>query len=450
MAGELTAETTELLRQLIRNACVNDGMPDSGDERRNADLLQTYLEGAGLEVQRFTSRGDRTSIVARIEGTDPTAPKVCLMGHTDVVPVSPAGWHNDPFGGEVLTNADGVDEVWGRGAVDMLNITSSMAVAVRALATSGFRPRGDLIYFGVADEEAGGVWGAKWMLDEHWGALACDYVLTEMGGWSVNGPTGHRVGISVGEKGIAWRRIRVTGTPGHGSMPFGADNALLTAAEVVRRIGLYRPKAHIDDVFRAQIAASSFDDDTKAALLDPARVWAMLETLPVPEARRLHACAHTTFSPNVLHGGTKTNVIPDTVDIDVDIRTVPGTTADDVNAHLREALGDDLFASVEVSAIFNDESSISPMGNPMWDAMTRQLHAVYPTAEWLPELIVGATDARFFREKGVVSYGTGLFSPGVTMADFAARFHGHDERVDVASLGLCTDYWTGIVTDLLG
>ena len=89
------------------------------------------------------------------------------MGHTDVVPVNPAGWSRDPFGGELI---DG--EVWGRGAIDMLNITASMAVAFRHLARSGWRPKGTLIYFGVADEEAGGTWGAEWMCDHHWDAIA--------------------------------------------------------------------------------------------------------------------------------------------------------------------------------------------------------------------------------------------------------------------------------------
>ncbi len=150
----LTGETVELLQAMIRNACVNDGRPESGDETRNADTLQHFLEGAGLETERYTAVHGRESIVARIEGTDPDAPSLCLMGHTDVVPVSPDGWSRDPFAGELVRNGDGVDEVWGRGAVDMLNLTSSMAVAFRHLARSGFKPKGDLIYFGVADEEA--------------------------------------------------------------------------------------------------------------------------------------------------------------------------------------------------------------------------------------------------------------------------------------------------------
>lgn len=442
MALEHTGEATELLQALIRNGCVNDGTPDSGNERVNADLLQTYLEGAGLDVERFTSRGDRTSIVARIEGSDPTAPSLCLMGHTDVVPVSPAGWSRDPFGGDVI---DG--EVWGRGAIDMLNLTASMAVAFRELASTGFQPKGDLVYFGVADEEAGGVWGARWMVDHHWDAIACDYVLTEMGGWPHG--DGKKVGISVGEKGIAWRRLKVKGTPGHGSMPYGADNAVLKAAEVVRRLGEYTPKARLDEMWAARVLATNLPPDVKAGLLDPARLEATLAILPAPTARLMHACTHTTISPNVLHGGVKTNVIPDSVEIDVDIRTLPGDGSDEVLAYLREAMGD-LADQVEVSPIFNDKASISPIRNELWHILQRRTQVVYPDAELLPELIVGATDSRFFREKGTVAYGTGLFGPSVSFEQFASRFHGHDERIDVESLGLSTDYWLGVCRDLHG
>ena len=435
-----TGETTELLSTLIRNACVNDGTPDSGGERRNADTLQAYLEGAGLDVEQFTPRSDRTSIVARIEGSDPTAPKLCLMGHTDVVPVSRSGWSRDPFCGDVV---DG--EIWGRGAIDMLNITASMAVAFKELARTGFQPKGDIIYFGVADEEAGGVWGARWMADHHWDAIACDYVLTEMGGWSHS--DGRKVGISVGEKGIAWRRLTVKGTPGHGSMPYGADNAVLKAAEVVKRLGDYRPAAKLDEMWAARVMATDLAPDVKAGLLDPAQLEATLAALPVPTARLLHACTHTTISPNVVHGGIKTNVIPDEVSIDVDIRTLPGDDSDRVAAYLREALGD-LADEVEMSALFNDNSSISPMNNELWGILQRRTQVVYPEAELLPELIVGATDSRFFREKGTVAYGTGLFAPGVSFEQFASRFHGHDERIDIESLGLSTDYWIGICHDL--
>ncbi len=99
MAGEHTQETTELLSTLIRNACVNDGTPDSGGETRNSDLLRTYLEGPGVDIQAFTPRPGRDSMVARIEGSDPDAPTLCLMGHTDVVPISADGWSETPLAG---------------------------------------------------------------------------------------------------------------------------------------------------------------------------------------------------------------------------------------------------------------------------------------------------------------------------------------------------------------
>lgn len=456
MPGEHTQETTDLLAALIRNGCVNDGTPDSGNETRNADLLRTYLEGPGVEIQTFTPRPGRDSLIARIEGSDPEAPTLCLMGHTDVVPVSPDGWSEDPFGGAVISAEmpDGrmVDEVWGRGAIDMLNLTASMAVAFKHLANSNWKPKGTLLYYGVADEEAGGVWGAKWMVDNHWDAFLghngrCDYVLTEMGGWPHGGGTS--VGICVGEKGIAWRRLRVKGTPGHGSMPYGTDNAVIKAAEVVRRLAAYRPAARLDELWAARVGASTMPEDLKAALLDPARLEDTLAQLNPGTAKLFHACTHTTISPNVVHGGVKTNVIPDAVEIDVDIRTLPGVTNDDVDGYLREALGD-LADEVEFTRIFGDEASASSTRTPMWDVLTKRTQVAYPDAKLLPELIVGATDSRFFRGKGTVAYGTGLFAPSVSFEQFATRFHGHNERIDVESLGLCTDYWLGIAEDMIG
>lgn len=448
-AEAFTGPTTELLQALIRNACVNDGTPDSGEEVRNADLLTTYLEGGGLGVQRFDSRPGRTSIVARIEGTDPAAPSLCLMGHTDVVPVNPDGWSNDPFGGEIITAADGRSEVWGRGAIDMLNITSSMAVAVRRLADEGFRPKGTLIYFGVADEEAGGTWGAEYMVDNHWDVVGADYVLTETGGWSSVGHDGvRRVAVSVAEKGIAWLRLRVKGTPGHGSMPYASDNALVTAAEVVRRLSQYRTVPKLDDLWRAQLEGLDLPDDVRAALNDPARIDDVIAGLDPAVARRANACTHTTISPNVAHGGQKTNTIPDVVDIDVDIRLLPGDGDEAVDAILREALGE-LRDRVEVSPIQRADASRSTTESPLWDALAARTQVALPGAKLQPGLMVGGTDARFYREKGSVAYGAALFAPGMTLESFGQRFHGNDERIDTESLGLSTEFWYGLAKHLL-
>ncbi|MEM7285976.1 MAG: M20/M25/M40 family metallo-hydrolase [Actinomycetota bacterium] len=440
MDDKRTNMTVDLLREMIRNECVNDGQVESGEEVRNSDLLQTYLEGAGLDVETFEPAPGRKSMVARIEGTDPDAPAVCLMGHTDVVPVSPDGWHEDPFGGELI---DG--EVWGRGAVDMLCLTSSMAVAFKHLATSDFRPKGDLVYFGVADEEAGGTWGAKWIADNHWDAIRSDFVLTEFGGFPTQTADGHAITISVAEKGLGWQRLHVKGTPGHGSRPYGSDNALVRAAEVVRRLSEYRPVPQVHDLWKVQVDNMDVDDDVKHQLLDPASLDAALADLPDQEkAASLHACCHTTFSPNVIEGGRKTNIIPDEVYVEVDIRTLPGETRADVQAHLRAALGDELYDGLDVEPIQEDEASASPVDTHMWNVLADIIDTAHPGSPLQPGLIVGGTDSRFFREKGAVAYGAGLFSPKVTYETFAKRFHGHDERVDVESLGLSTQLWIDV------
>ena len=156
-------EVAELLGTLIRNRCVSwfDGASSQGTESVNAAALRAVVEGPGVDVEWHEAIDGRASLVARITGSDPTAPSLALMGHTDVVPADEAdGWTHDPFGGEQI---DG--EVWGRGAVDMLNQTASMALTFRRLADEGFRPRGDLVFWAVPDEENGGMLGAKQVIE---------------------------------------------------------------------------------------------------------------------------------------------------------------------------------------------------------------------------------------------------------------------------------------------
>ena len=448
--NDLTGATVDLLQTLIRNACVNDGTAASGEEVRNADVLEVVVDGPGVAIERFEPTPGRVSMVARIEGRDRSAPSLCLMGHTDVVPVHVEGWSRDPFGGELVTNGDGIDEVWGRGAVDMLNITASMAVAFRDVADRGMRPRGDLIYFAVADEEAGSAHGARWMAEHHRDAIRSDYVLTEWGGLHDGPAEASRIGVVVAEKGVAWRRLRVRGTPGHGSMPFRIDNALVKAAAVIQRLADYRPPPRFHELWSARVEALDVPDDVKAGLLDERRIDDLLAELPnAAAAAHFHACTHTTFSPNVVDGGVmKTNVIPDTIDIDVDIRTVPGDGPDEVEAHLRAALGD-LADHVEVEVLMNDQASISRVDTPLWDSLQRAVGVPFPGARLNAQFVVGFTDSRVFRDLGAVAYGAGLFSPTVDAAEFGRRFHGHDERIDVESLGLTVELWQRVVADLL-
>ena len=439
------AEATELLRTMIRNACVNDGTPASGQEVRNADALEAYFAGSGLSCQRYSAGPGRVSLITRIEGTDKKAPTVLLMGHTDVVPVNATGWSRDPFSGDVV---DGI--VWGRGATDMLNITSTMAVAVRRLATSGWKPKGTLIYLGVPDEEAGGTYGAKFLVDQHFDAVKADYVITESGGVPIPAPDGIKLPVTVAEKGINWRRLVVKGTPGHGSMPFRTDNALVTAAEVVRRVGAYQPKAKILDEWRRYVTEIGLPAELTAALTDPDRVLEAVRTLePLGMARLAHACTHTTFSPNVVHGGSKINVVPDRIAIEVDVRALPGVSPLDVDAMLKEALGD-LASRVEIEAPRSQEGSRTPFdGSKLVDAMSRVTKALVPGSKIIPRMTGGGTDARYFRWKNIPSYGFALHSQRIPYTQYPLMFHGNDERVDTESLRLSATMWEALARDFL-
>jgi acetylornithine deacetylase/succinyl-diaminopimelate desuccinylase-like protein len=443
MTGAAAPEVTDLLQHLIRNECVNDGTETSGHEIRSADLLTTVVAGPGVEIERYQPAAGRASVVARIEGTDPTAPSLCLMGHTDVVPANADGWRRDPFGGELV---DG--EVWGRGAVDMLNLTASMAVAVRNLARSSWRPKGTLTFLAVADEEALGTWGADWLTAHEPDAVRADYVLTESGGIQIPTPRGVRLPVTTGEKGTHWVRLAVRGTAGHASRPYRSDNALITAAEIVRRIAEFAPPADIHDAWRRWVAGLGFDPDITSALLDPERIDGALELLAPGTARMSHACTHTTFAPTVVRGGTKTNVIPDLVELEVDIRTLPGQTGPDVTALLDAAIGD-LRDRVDVQVIDDDPASHSPAATPLWDSLARVSGRLVPGSGLVPSMSAGASDARFFRRLGTASYGFGLFSERIGFDDYQRMFHGDDERIDVESLGLSTQMWEAVARDFL-
>src|SRR5205823_2213435 len=204
--------------------------------------------------------------------------------------------------------------------LDMLNLTASQAVALKALARRGWRPRGTLVYLACADEEAGGAHGAGHVVKRHWDALRADYLLTENGGTVSSHSDGLSVTVHVGE-----------------------------------------------------------------AITD----------LPAGLAKFAWSATHTTFSPNMCRGGVKTNVIPDVVDIEVDIRTIPGDNEDEVRRHLDKALGD-LAEEVEVEKLFSKQASVSPIGTPLWEVLGRVVGAHYPGARLLPRLIVGFTDAPYF------------------------------------------------------
>lgn len=437
-------EVVDLLQQMIRNECVNDGTAASGHEVRNVDLLLSALEGSGVDFETYEPTPGRSSVVGRIEGSDKDAPSLCLLGHTDVVPANPQTWSRDPFAGELV---DG--EVWGRGAVDMLNLTASMSVAFDRLARSGFRPKGTLVFAAVADEEALGSHGAGWLAEHETDAVKCDYLITEVGGIPLEGGSGKRLPVMVGEKGSCWCRLRVHGEAGHASQPLRTDNAIVTAAAVVSRLASYLPAAQIHDAWRRFVEGMSWPAEVTAVLLDPDRIDGFLAEMPdLGMARQAHACTHLTIAPTIVRGGSKINVIPDTVDLDLDIRTLPGEDEAAVRAVIAEAVGD-LSAKVEVVHAVDDPATASPVSTPLWEALARVSAKFHPDAPLVPFFLVGATDARFFRRLGTVSYGFGMFSDRLSFGQFSTMFHGDDERVDVESLHMSTDMFEQLARDFL-
>jgi len=439
-----TGQVVELLQQLIRNACVSRNFPSEGEESRNADTLEAVLEGPGLDLQKVEPVPGRASLVARIEGSDPDAPSLCLLGHTDVVPVEESAWSRDPFGGELV---DG--EVWGRGAVDMLNQTAAMALAVRGLADGGFRPKGSLVYAAVPDEECGGLQGIKPLLEDHRDLIDVDYAVTEIGGAVRKTPTGTAVECYVAEKGGGTIVVHVKGTAAHSSVPWGSDNALITAVEVVKRLSTYRSATEILPPWVSWVKAQGYAPEVEALLLDGERLYDSLGELPAALAGRAHACTHNTVAPTMLQAGKKINVIPGVASIGVNVRILPGQDPDDLVADVRALLAD-LGDNVEIEPMRLQAGSGSTTDTPLWAALERVARQHHPDAVLVPSLCVGATDARWLRPAGIPTYGFGVLSRKVTPTEYWARFHSHDERIDVESLAMSLAGWEQLAGDFVG
>ncbi len=422
-------EVAELLSALIRNACVNEGTRDSGHETRSVETLQSYLGEPGNVYSFVEGRGN---IIYRLPGTVSGAPSLGLMGHLDVVPVTQSAWSRDPFAGEVHEG-----DVWGRGAVDMLNMTSAMAAVFKRYLDGSLPPLpGDLLFMGVADEEAGARFGVEMLFERHADEIACDYLLTEVPLPALHGATGTVYPVQVGEKGPYWRILRSSGTPGHGSQPYLSRNALLPLARAAERMAHEPSPVEITDVWRSFVEAMDLGE-LGARLTDPDQVDEALEELADLSqglARYAHACTHLTLSPNLMRAGSKANVIPDAAEVQVDIRALPGQDASTVDGHLRKVLGPD-YEEVDIADVMDFPATSSPSEGMLWEAVAAAMESLAGSRSLVPALTPMATDARFFRARGTVAYGVALFEDDLSIADFLARFHGNDERVSLSSLG---------------
>jgi acetylornithine deacetylase/succinyl-diaminopimelate desuccinylase-like protein len=440
----MSTEVVELLQTLIRNRCVNDGTESSGQEHRSVTTLQEFF-GEGGET--FEKVPGRQSLFYRVKGTDPDAPSLGLSPHLDVVPVERSGWTHDPFTAEII---DGF--VCGRGAVDMLNVTSAMALAARPYITGEKKPRGDLLFIALADEEAGGRLGAQPFTEERWDVAQVDFMLTEVAYPPLAHSSEEAIPVAIGEKGAFWSILRSMGTPGHGSSPYGSDNALRKMASAVHGIFEEPMPVSITHEWRDFVATLDLPEELKEALVDPDRVDDAIDTLGVDDplfARYAHAVTHLTVSPNMLRAGVKANVIASEAMANVDIRALPGIDRSFVDSYLYKAMGN-ARDDIEVEPLQDFESTISPIDNALWEAIGDSVEEMEGHRRLLPTMMNVATDARFWRKKGTVAYGVGLYDDRMDFSEMLALFHGHDERVSVDSVIRTTELYVRILDRLLG
>lgn len=429
----------ELLQSLIRNACVNDGSAESGNEHRSVATLQDFF---GVEGQIFEPLPGRQSLVYRIPGAGSGAPSLALVPHLDVVPADPSGWTRDPFAAKIT---DGW--IYGRGAVDMLNVTAAMAVAVRPYITGEKQLAGDLVFAAVADEESGARYGAEPLVTNHWDLVGADYLLTEVAYPTFDGQAGSAIPVSVGEKGAFWSILNTTGTPGHGSAPYRSDNALEKMVEALSGLFSSDSPVTITEEWSSFVDELDIDDSLKKNLTDPDTVDDAIDHLAATDplfARYAHAATRLTVSPNRARGGTKTNTIADRARSEVDIRALPGTGRADIDVYLRKAMGS-ASDHVEIEPVMDMEATLSPTGTTLWAAIAESVEVLEGHRRLIPTTMTVATDARFWRSRGTVAYGVGLFDNRMTFSEMLALFHGHDERVSVESVEKTTQLYSEIL-----
>lgn len=413
-------EAVELCRDLIRFASVNDGTGRGKGEREAAEYVAGKLAEVGLQPQLFESAPNRTSVVARVEGQDRSRPALLIHGHLDVVPAEPKAWTYDPFAGEIAAGA-----LWGRGAIDMLDMDAMTLAVVRDRLRTGRKPARDVVLAFVADEEAGGVFGAQWLV-KHQRQLfeGCTEAISEVGGFSLSVNDDLRLYlIETAQKGMAWMRLTATGTAGHGSM-VNSDNAVTRLCEAVARLGAHEFPVHLTTTVRA------FLDEVSGAFgieLDTDDMPATVAKLG-PLARIIGATLRNTANPTMLDAGYKHNVIPGTASAMVDGRYLPGFE-EAWERELDEVLGPDIGREY----VHYDIALETEFEGALVDAMASALRAHDPGARAVPYMLSGGTDAKSFSRLGIRCFG---FSPLRLPADldFAGMFHGVDERVPLESL----------------
>jgi acetylornithine deacetylase/succinyl-diaminopimelate desuccinylase-like protein len=318
----------------------------------------------------------------------------------------------------------------------MLNVTSAMAVAAKPYIAGEKRPAGDLIFAAVADEESGGKYGAQALVENHWGLVGADYLLTEVAYPPLPGPEGEMIPVSIGEKGLFWTVLRTGGTPGHGSAPYGTDNALEKMSSALHGIFQSDTPVLITPEWREFVESLRIDPDVARQLVDPEQVDEAIDRLAVADptfARYAHAATHLTVSPNRMVAGTKANTIADSARAEVDIRALPGTGRNDIDVYLNKAMGS-ASDHVKLEPVMDFDANFSPRPSDLWEVIASSVEAIEGHRRLVPAMMTVVTDARFWRAKGTIAYGVGLFDERMAFSEMLALFHGNDERVSVAAV----------------
>ena len=414
-------EVVELCSELIRFDTSNP----TSSERAAAEWVTGKLDEVGVASRLYESDPGRASVVTRVEGTDRSRPALLLHGHLDVVPADPTEWSVHPFSGE---ERDGF--IWGRGAIDMKDMNAMLLALVRQWARTGERPPRDVVVAFVADEEAGGIKGARFLVDNHPDEFeGCTEAVSEVGGFSVTLPNDLRMyPIQTAEKGMAWLRLIARGRPGHGSMRH-EDNAVTRLAEAVARVGRYEFPVVMTKTVRQFLEALAeqlgVDIDPDAA--DREEIEALVGRLG-GLARMVGATLSNTANPTMLEAGYKSNVIPGSASAVIDGRFLPGQE-DEFERQIDALIG----SGVVREWVHRDQAVETDFDGPLVDAMAVALRAEDGAALPVPYTMSGGTDAKSFERLGMRCFG---FSPLLLPAglDFAPMFHGIDERVPTGAL----------------
>jgi len=436
---ELSSEDLNDIIRLYQGLIRIDTTNPPGNEGKAAEFLKEEFETNGVECEVLGALG-RENIIAKIRGHR-ERPRLLLLSHTDVVPAVEVGeWKHPPFAAEIEGNW-----IYGRGAWDDKFDAAVQAMSLILLKGKNMELNGTLLYASVADEEVSGT-GAEWLTTKVPEKVAAEYVVGEGGGAPIQYGSRKMYSITIGEKGLAWLRLTAHGQAGHGSVPTLADNANIIMARAFTRLADFKTETTVIPEIAQLINTVRNELTEKEGLRNPENHLSELElnhflnqiaSEDREVAEELRALTRMTISPNVIRGGTETNVIPGTCEGRIDIRLVPGQDRDYATRTVRECLQG---LDVEVDVDQYTEASMSTSKTSFYDVIRLTIEEMSPGIVAYPVLGTGMSDSHYWRALGSVVYGFVPTSPDTKLADVRPGVHGANERMNVESLEFATKF----------